>query len=542
MSNAVVQKKPHKKLTTRFLRALIILAIAICVFVSATVVVLYYKTQLDEYGKTSFSYAKMAATYIDGDRIQGYVDSGVKDEYYQQVQEFMDAVKGQSDMWYYYVFVHDGDELIYVWDAYTEDGMNQLGDREAYRGWARKAVEEVLSANPPEEFIVANHPEFGLTGTARAPVYASDGTPVAVVGVDLNMPDMYRMMMIFMIAVNIAIVLVTALGGALFFSMTNRTILRPIVQLEKATGEMVANIDQDKVFHPDIHTGDELERLADSFEKMEIDLHKYIHELSAVTAEKERIGAELNVATQIQADMLPRIFPAFPSRTDFDIYATMDPAKEVGGDFYDFFLVDDDHLALVIADVSGKGVPAALFMVIAKTLIKNRVMAGDSPSQALSHVNDQLCEGNEAELFVTVWLAVIELSTGKGVAANAGHEHPALRKGNGEYELIIYRHSPAVATMEGMRFKEHPFQLEPGDSLFVYTDGVAEATDRKEELYGSDRMLKALNTDPSANPQQLLGTLKKSIDAFVGDAPQFDDITMLNLQYFGPDAAKEAKA
>ncbi len=249
--------------------------------------------------------------------------------------------------------------------------------------------------------------------------------------------------------------------------------------------------------------------------------------------EKQRIGAELNVATQIQADMLPRIFPAFPDRKEFDIYASMTPAKEVGGDFYDFFLVDDDHIALVMADVSGKGVPAALFMVIAKTLIKNRAQLGESPAEVLKNVNEQLCEGNEAELFVTVWLAIIEISTGKGIAANAGHEHPVIRRADGQYELVTYRHSPAVATMEGIRFKEHPFELHPGDRLFVYTDGVPEATNADNELFGSERMLEALNRDPGAEPEELLRNVREGIDAFVGDAPQFDDITMLGFRYTG---------
>ena len=249
--------------------------------------------------------------------------------------------------------------------------------------------------------------------------------------------------------------------------------------------------------------------------------------------EKQRISAELNVATQIQADMLPRIFPAFPDRKEFDIYATMDPAKEVGGDFYDFFLIDHDHLGMVMADVSGKGVPAALFMVIAKTLIKNRSQMGGGPAAILRDVNDQLCEGNEAELFVTVWFAILEISTGKGMAANAGHEHPALKRANGAYELVIYPHSPALATMEGMRFREHSFELHPGDTLFVYTDGVPEATNAGNELYGSERMVEALNQNLQANPQETLKTVRESIDAFVGDAPQFDDITMLCLHYTG---------
>jgi len=213
----------------------------------------------------------------------------------------------------------------------------------------------------------------------------------------------------------------------------------------------------------------------------------------------------------------------------------MTPAKEVGGDFYDFFLIDDDHLGMVMADVSGKGVPAALFMVIAKTLIKNRAQMGGSPSEILQFVNDQLCEGNDAELFVTVWFAILEISTGKGMAANAGHEHPAIRRAGGQFELSIYRHSPAVATMPGMRFREHEFELHSGDNLFVYTDGVAEATDANNELFGTDRMLEALNENPNASPEDLVKNVQKYIDNFVGSAPQFDDITMLSLNYWGPN-------
>jgi sigma-B regulation protein RsbU (phosphoserine phosphatase) len=174
-------------------------------------------------------------------------------------------------------------------------------------------------------------------------------------------------------------------------------------------------------------------------------------------------------------------------------------------------------------------------MVIAKTLIKNRALLGESPAQVLSEVNNQLCEGNEAELFVTVWLAILEISTGKGVAANAGHEHPTLRRKDGKYELIVYPHSPAVATMEDLPFKEHEFELHPGDSIYVYTDGVAEATDSEQELYGTDRMLEALNKDPNAKPEVLLHNVRESIDVFVGDAPQFDDITMLNFVYKGKE-------
>ena len=212
----------------------------------------------------------------------------------------------------------------------------------------------------------------------------------------------------------------------------------------------------------------------------------------------------------------------------------MTPAKEVGGDFYDFFLIDSDHIGLVMADVSGKGVPAALFMMVSRVLIKSHLQNGETPGEALANVNNQLCEGNDAELFVTVWAAVIQISTGKGIAANAGHEHPALRRVGGSYELITYRHSPAVATMEGIPFREHTFEMHPGDSLFVYTDGVAEATNAQNELFGAERTLAALNRDAGAEPETVLSNVMDGINAFVAGAEQFDDITMLCFKYNGP--------
>ena len=282
-----------------------------------------------------------------------------------------------------------------------------------------------------------------------------------------------------------------------------------------------------------IHTGDEIEGLSESFGHMMDDITSYVDNLVSVTAEKERIGAELELATKIQADMLPNIFPAFPEREDFDIFASMTPAKEVGGDFYDFFLIDNDHLGLVIADVSGKGVPAALFMMMSKILINNFTMiAGPegSPAKILEQVNDTICKNNKEDMFVTVWLGIITLSTGRCVAANAGHEFPMIRKADGQFELFEEPHGFVIGGMEGMSYVEYEFILEKGGTLFLYTDGVPEATNAKNELYEMNRALAALNQDADASPQELLQNVKADIDRFNGDAPQFDDLTMLAIK------------
>ena len=285
----------------------------------------------------------------------------------------------------------------------------------------------------------------------------------------------------------------------------------------------------------DIQSRNEIRDLSEDISSLTKEIDDYLQEIETITSERERIEAELNVATRIQADMLPSIFPAFPDRHEFEIYAEMHPAREVGGDFYDFFMVDDDHLCMVIADVSGKGVPAALFMVIAKTLIKTRAQMGESPSEILAAVNDQLCEGNESEMFVSVWIAILQLSTGEGLASNAGHEHPALQRAGEGFELVTYRHDLVIGGMEGLPYREHTFRMEPGDTLFVYTDGLPEATNENKELFDTERMLEALNEESDRPLEQILNSVKERAMEFTGSAEQFDDLTMLAMRWNGPD-------
>ena len=250
---------------------------------------------------------------------------------------------------------------------------------------------------------------------------------------------------------------------------------------------------------------------------------------------------ELNMATEIQTSMLPSTFPAFPDRSEFDIYASMDPAKEVGGDFYDFFLIDDDHLATVIADVSGKGVPAALFMMSSKILLNDHATIGGSPAEILERVNKLVYANNKAHMFVTVWLGILEISTGKLTSASAGHEYPMINV-NGKYELLKDKHGLAIGAMPNSKYKDTEITLNKGDSVFVYTDGVAEATDANNELFGTDRTLEALNAiQAGVSQKEILAGVRSAVDAFVKEAPQFDDLTMLGLKYFGPKTSSESE-
>ena len=280
-------------------------------------------------------------------------------------------------------------------------------------------------------------------------------------------------------------------------------------------------------------TNDEIEVLAESFADLSQKTKQYIEDITEITKEKERVNTELNMANQIQTSMLPHIFPAFPNRHEFDIYASMNPAREVGGDFYDFFLIDDDHLCMVIADVSGKGVPAALFMMISKAILQNCAKLGKSPAQILESTNATLCSGNQVEMFVTTWVGILEISTGKITAANAGHEYPALSQ-RGPFTLFKDKHGFVVGGMEEAKYREYELYLKPGDRLFLYTDGVPEATDSENRMFGTERMLEALNREWEAAPQTILSNVTKAVNAFVNDAEQFDDLTMLCLEYKGP--------
>ena len=251
-------------------------------------------------------------------------------------------------------------------------------------------------------------------------------------------------------------------------------------------------------------------------------------ERRALALEKERIAAELSLATRIQLSALPK---EFPKREKFHVYASMTPAKEVGGDFYDFFMMDEDHLGLVIADASGKGVPAALFMMVSSALIRNAAVGEYSPAKVLTTVNHQLCTRNPEEMFVTVWMGVLEVSTGRLTAANAGHEYPILKRPGMSFELFKDRHGLVLGAMDGVRYREYEIQMEPGTKLFVYTDGLSEATNGSTVQFGTDRTIDVLRGREDGSPEELVRAVLDAVETFVADAPQFDDLTMLCLEY-----------
>ena len=345
--------------------------------------------------------------------------------------------------------------------------------------------------------------------------------------------DVVAVMIIFLIVFVLIIAVV-------FFAVRRFTtkLTRPLIAL----GDDVKTISGGNLdYRVKIYSNDEIGDLAIGFNNMAASLKTYISDLTSITAEKERIGAELDVAKHIQASMLPCMFPAFPERHEFDIYATMDPAKEVGGDFYDFFMVDDRHLAIVMADVSGKGVPAALFMVIGKTLIKDHTTPSRDLGKVFTEVNNMLCEANSEGLFITAFEGVLDLVTGEFNFVNAGHEMPFICKKDGDFVPYKIRPGFVLAGMEDMRYRAGSMILEAGDKIFQYTDGVTEATNANNELYGMERLASILNEVKTGTPHDILPAVKKNVDEFVGEAPQFDDITMLCLEFKANMAVHEEK-
>ena len=283
-----------------------------------------------------------------------------------------------------------------------------------------------------------------------------------------------------------------------------------------------------------LHSRNEIGQLSEDLSSMTMEMDEYVNEMEVITAERQRNNTELSLASQIQSSMLPKVFPAFPDRKDFDIYASMDPAKEVGGDFYNFFLLDEDTLVMYIADVSGKGVPASLFMMSAQILLRNITHHAPSVARAMRALNDELSSNNTLEMFVTVWLGFMNLKTGIMTCANAGHEYPILKQPGTDFEIVKDKHGFVIGGMPGMQYKEYELKLEPGAKLFVYTDGLPEANNRKQQLFGMDRVLKALNYKKDSSPREILEDMTRTVTSYANGADQFDDLTMLCFQYNGP--------
>ena len=540
--------KKKGNITKRTLVSVLLAAAVLIGSISVSTGLQLRKVLIEKYTDFALSYVNAAAEFIDGDRIELYYSTGAKDAYYEEISKYLnstaDSSAKEANIKYFYVLipdsVPDSDLYTYIWDAEPYDEPMDLLEKYPFSEGAKERALKIFNKEITEDVQSYIDAEDGThTLTVSVPLLDSNGDVAAIIAADLSVSGINNALVRIISSILIPVAGIMLLTMILFYFITKRKIIEPIVKLQSAAEGIVDHIESDEPVNIDVHTNDEIEMLADSFTGMTDKLREYIKQNETITAEKERIGAELELATRIQADMLPNIFPAFPERIDFDIYAVMTPAKEVGGDFYDFFLIDDTHLALVVADVSGKGVPAALFMMMSKILIQNQVMSGKSPAEALEAVNSQICSNNREEMFVTVWLGILDLETGLLIAANAGHEKPIIRNGNGDFELFKDRHGFVIGGMDGVKYRNYEIQLEKGSSVFVFTDGLVEATSENDELFGAEKTLEVLNKVKDETPETILKKTEEAVNAFVGAADPFDDLTMLCVKYTGREDGGE---
>lgn len=529
-------KRNQSGLSRKITLLCLLMATVICAGTCAVGYFTYHSSLYQTYNRFAYEVGDTALAYIDGNTITSYLDTMETDEAYDEMTQHIRVLHDNLDLTAIYISVTDPEALTLtnIYDTRIHEAKNpaafELGVVDPISADAEDSVNVFLTGERSSNYFIRKS-SFGYNTSAILPIKNDAGQVVATLSVDVPMPNIIQNLNRYL-ALTVAVTVL--LGTLILLLVLNYLRRRVIAPIRLLTDNAEGFASSRTGFSEDvmaIHTGDEVETLAKALAKMEQDITQYIENLAAVTAEKERIGAELTIATQIQADMLPSIFPAFPERDEFDVYATMTPAKEVGGDFYDFFMVDDRHLAMVIADVSGKGVPAALFMVIGKTLIKDHTVPGMDLGEVFNQVNELLCEANKEGLFITAFEGVLDLVTGELRFVNAGHEPPFICSAGGDYTLYKTRPGFVLAGMEGITYRSESVHLSPGDKLFQYTDGVTEATRADQELYGMERLQEVLNRNRPASPHELLPAVKADIDAFVGEAEQFDDITMLCVEF-----------
>ena len=500
-----------------------------------------FKQELENlYGDITIQLAKTGASYIHVDSIPYWIKHE-PDEEWEETNKKLDTLTNTSDLAYIYVSVISPD---YKKRTYVFDTVNQLSLEAGSKVIPFGTVSSLEDKD--EEYINnlklvieegKNYTSFTYKGegghvTTALPLFGTDGKVTAIMSIVKPMNEIKEHRRNFLRSIIISATILTLLFIALYAFLLYMGIIRPILFVTYETSHLAEHHGELTGLLKKIRHRNEIGKLANSVEKMSRDMNKYIEDLTHATAEKERLGAELNVAKQIQSEMLPRVFPPYKDHPEIELYASMTPAKEVGGDFYDFYMLDDDHFAMVVGDVSGKGVPAALFMVITKTLLKDTAEHEYNPAKVFEHVNKILCESNESGLFVTCWMAILTLSTGELNFANAGHNAPIIKNG-GELKYLSTKPNLMLAAMDGIPYTNYTIKLAKGDRLFVYTDGITEATNDYDELYGEERLLKILKSvqDTGKNSRDILDIVRNDLNDFVLEAPQFDDITMLCMIY-----------
>ena len=539
------EKRFKYSLSAAIVSAIIVSLLGFGIFLGIIGYISFTNTLKREYKTTTYHMTVAAKALVDVDSFDDYLEDKNLDDYALRYG-YLHNYCNYMNVTLIHIFSLDQSDYLTGTNIF-----NAVNDKEIeagnYTEWERGFVfGERYTANYKDvyEKVYTKQIEYGVVYRTKdlrgkephitivAPLKDSNDNVVALACVQRPMSEIVNGRRPYTITMTVStICLIFLISLSAFFSVKYR-ISKPINGV----------IDEVKYFsHTNMRRKDlndfnyrliEVEDLKVSVDKLETDMINYIQSLKEATVEKQKMGVELDIASQIQINSVPNEFPAFPNRKDFDIYAFMRPAKEVGGDFYNFFLIDETHLAMVMADVSGKGVPASLFMMVSNILLSEILKTGASPKDALALVNDRICDKNPLNMFVTIWVGILDLETGNVIASNAGHDNPIIYT-NGKYELKKDTHGLVVGAMPGMEYTNYEFKINKGDKIFLYTDGIPEATNANNLLYSIDNLVEVLNNNKNSSCKETIDDVLDNVDRFVGDAPQFDDITMMAIEYKG---------
>lgn len=546
-------RRKKRYLSTTMTIASVVFAVCISLGIGSIGFLTYYDGMIGRYQDYISGIIKMAELEVNADDLRNCIDSGQKSEDYEMTQEFLDKVRNSYDIEYIYMLVplkKDGrDNMKYVMCGVRKDEINDsdnktLGDLSGteYDETVSQYYLNAMQSKSDEIVYYKNRTEFGYMYTGLKALTDSEGKAIAVLAVDISINQMRTEYYHYLKIVIVSSLLLTVIFLFVLKKWMTERIVKPIDRMKQSSesfvkdSRVVTEPDKLKFCDPDVKTSDEMESLSDALIAMSEDLKTYMINLMRESRQKERIESELNVATHIQASMLPCIFPPFPDCQEFDIYAEMTPAREVGGDFYDFFMTDENHIALVAADVSGKGVPAALFMVIGKTLLKDYSGFEKTPAEVFTKVNDLLCESNKEDLFITAFEGILDIRTGEMQFANAGHEKPIIyHKDENKWEVYPTKPGFVLAGIEGIKYCPGTLNFRKGDRIVLYTDGIPEAVNKENEQYGMERFMESLNKYSDSSCMELTKGIKADLECFTEGTEQFDDITVLCFEYKGTE-------
>ncbi len=522
-------------LTKKIVLNVVIAGFILCTLIFTAGFIAFSRQFKTQYDKSIRSVAATVLECLNPDSFDNYLATQTPDAQYEEINTILQYFVDQFDLNLIYVSSvepPDYTRITYIYNPVKKGGRHSpfpLGYFEVYEEPQYNASAKKVFENGETVVRHTMKTRSGSHITAMLPVRNSQGKIVAVLGTQKDIQEFVIARHKYITVVVLVEIFFAILFIVFFSGFFNLHFIKPVVTITRETDHFASYGGEPSDELLKINHHDELGILAHSLHQMECDVNRNIKEITELTAEKQQMSTELSIATKIQSGMLPKKYPAFPERKDFDLYATMEPAKEVGGDLYDYLMIDDDHLMFVVGDVSGKGIPAALFMAIAKTLLNSHAEQGLTPSEIFEAINSQLCRSNEMEMFVTCWLGILTLSSGELCFVNAGHPFPVLLR-DGQASFVEAKPNLMLAGMDGIPYVEYTVTLQKGDALLIYTDGVTEASNPAQELFGDERLLTAVKTCRNMSAPDLIKNVRTHINAFVTGAEQFDDITMLAVK------------